>query len=715
MSVFRKVKKYLLILSIFFSLLVWAHITYVYLYDWATKFPNVAWTVSVGFVWNMPSLNPLEFWQNPSNDYILQFLYKSLLKYNFTTRRMEGSLANCDLGKDFTKIKCFIKNNNYWNDWSPITKNDVLATYKTLKETNVNKVYKQMLESIDITDEWDYIEFTTKNADVLILDSFTFPIIKESQIEKILSWDKKDSDIITSGPYVFFKNELDQQYNIKKVTILKRENYWEPNTYISKYIFKFFWDSNALQKNEDSLNIIFEDSNTKKLFVSPRFLTYKYILPQYIWLFLNTEKINNNDLRKFLLFQLENANYSDIYNKDNWEVVKNPFFTTSRITPDLTNKNITSILNSLWYFKRDSLLTEISKTYEEKVKSKKVDVWIKSSQFFITPSNKLITFSTNINEQLISWIVPAWVDWVYVNNYKLTSFFPGNTKFYFNAKKEFWNLKPWANYYTLSFETRGKKVKKETITIYAIQKQADLDKKKQEVLNELSNVKELTKSEIDKLNLEKEKEIKKINELDSLYYYDSDYNKLSLNLEYSWNWPIFITIAEKIKSELKLLWIEINIKENNQKNMEDIVKKWEKNYDMILTWVNHWLFYYNISPFFHSGQAKDWFNFSKIKNVSLDLLLEKLKSSVVTEEKLNSIETESLDVLRREAVVKTFYSPYSIFYIDRNLKNINQTSMFPYSYFTYEAIKNSYIKEDFIINWGIKNSPDLINWIKKHF
>jgi len=63
----------------------------------------------------------------------------------------------------------------------------VLATYKTIKETDINKPLKQILSSINIKDRGDYIEFSSNNADVLLLDSFAIPIVKQSQIESILS------------------------------------------------------------------------------------------------------------------------------------------------------------------------------------------------------------------------------------------------------------------------------------------------------------------------------------------------------------------------------------------------------------------------------------------------------------------------------------------------------------------------------------------------
>lgn len=714
MSVFKKIKKYLLILSLFFTIIIWAHLIYVYLYDGAAKMPVIGWTVSVWFVWEIPTLNPLEFWKNSSNDYILQFLYKSLLRYDSVTRTMEWNLANCDLWKDFSRIKCFIKKWNTWSDWSPVTKEDVLATYRALKNSDINTIAQKDLQTVDINDKWEYIEFLSNNADLLVLDIFSFPIIKESQINKILDWKMTDKDIITSGQYLFWKKEIDTKYNTKKVTILRDNDNSSTWSYIWKYIFKFYEDPNSLIKNEDSLNVIFEDTNTKKIIVSPRFLAYKYILPQYIGLFMNTAKIINVDLRKYLLFQLENANYWDILNKDVWKEIYNPFFTEDRITPVLWNKDIASILNSLWFYKKDVLSTEISKKFDEMLKPQKTNTWIALSSYFTTPTNKKISFTNNTWEILISWNVPSWTEAVYINDFKLTSFVSWNTKFYFRAKKEYNTLKSWVNYYWLTTEVAWKKTKRETITVYAYEKPEELEAKRVEITNNIWKTKELSEAEKTKILWDKSTELLKIDALDSTYYYDKNLNKFKLNLEFLDNWQIFSSLADKIKEEFKTLWIYVDVQSVDQKKIENIVNKWEKDYDMLLTWVNHWYYYYNITPFFHSWQAKEWFNFAKLKNTHLDLLLEKLKASNLSDEKLKAIEKESFDVFKTEAVVKTFYDPYSKFYVDKNLKDIIKVEMLPNSYYTYDTIKNSYIMEKWTIDYSQKSIAGFFKWLKKY-
>jgi len=581
MSIYQKTKKYILILSVFFSLLVITHLIYLYLYNWSKVVPISWWTVSVWFVWNSPSLNPLEFSINPDNDYVLQFLYRSLIRYDIKTKKMEWDLANCDLWKNFSKIKCFVKT---W-DWTPITKDDVFGTYDLIKNTSVNKPLKAILDNIDITDKWDYIEFSSKNADVLLLDAFIVPIVKKEQVEKVKtsSW-TSDVVFIWNWAYDLLNKDFSEP-NIKKITLTKSNNP-EFKNYIWKVVFRFFSDENTLLKNENSLNIIFS-GNDKELLVSPRYKKYSFLFPQYIWLYLNSEKISNLDLRKAILFQLENVKYIELDEKK-WKIINNPYLWSEKITPEITNKNLSSVFNSLGYYKKDILIWEVNKKYEEMLKPKSWASEIPSNIFIKTPSTKKIYFYNGNPEILISWNVPNWIGWVYVNDFKLKSFIPWNTKFYFRANSEFKTLNEWVNYYTLYFELNGKKIKKEVLTVYYFKDIKELEKKQKEITENLQKNKPLSTEEINKIKLDKESEIKKIQALDNTYYYDKSYNKFSLSFDYinEWNYTPYLT--KKITGELNFLWIDVKAKEINQKDMQNIVK-WQKDYDMLLVWVNHWL------------------------------------------------------------------------------------------------------------------------------
>jgi ABC-type oligopeptide transport system substrate-binding subunit len=144
-----------------------------------------------------------------------------------------------------------------------------------------------------------------------------------------------------------------------------------------------------------------------------------------------------------------------------------------------------------------------------------------------------------------------------------------------------------------------------------------------------------------------------------------------------------------------------------------MITKWEKDYDILITGINLGLFEYNIAPFFHSGQAKTGYNFSKLKNLALDTLLEDIKSHQLDNDRLRAVKSQILEILKNEAVIKTFYSPYNIVYIDRNLKNTSFVENIPYAYCVYDTIRNAYIKEKREMVTNNKNLFNYIQWILK--
>jgi len=214
------------------------------------------------------------------------------------TKQMEGDLANCNLGKNFSEIKCYIKNDTVWSNGTPVTKADILATYDMLQNGAVNKTAKKLLEGITIEDQGEYIRFSGK-ADVLVLDMLLYPIIEKEVVNKIKNKNYSISDNLSAGPYIFEKHESDTKTNSEKISFIRNEQNKNDRIYIGRYVFRFFHDKNELMTNKDSLNIIFPN-NTIDSFSSARLNEYRFILPEYISLFLNVDKIDS-ELRSLIL------------------------------------------------------------------------------------------------------------------------------------------------------------------------------------------------------------------------------------------------------------------------------------------------------------------------------------------------------------------------------------------------------------------------------
>jgi ABC-type transport system substrate-binding protein len=149
-------------------------------------------------------------------------------------------------------------------------------------------------------------------------------------------------------------------------------------------------------------------------------------------------------------------------------------------------------------------------------------------------------------------------------------------------------------------------------------------------------------------------------------------------------------------------------------DLQTIISKGEKQYSMILTGINLGLFDYNIFPFLHSGQAEKGFNFAKLKNITLDILLEKLKSSQLNSESLKYLQSQILDILKKENVFLPLYSPYNSYFIDKNLKQFKSVPVLPYSSSLYDTAENIYLKEQFTIKYEDKSISGMIDWLKKY-
>ena len=681
-----------------------AHLIFVYLYNESSLIPESWGTVNIGFVASPPSLNPALYGLDSTNDYILRFLSRSLLRYDIETKQMEWDIANCNLGKNFSEIKCYVKNDNKWSDGTFITKDDIFATYQLLKDTDINKPIKNILANITIQDQGDYIQFSGK-ADILMLDIFLYPIIQKGVAEKIRNGTFALNSFLSSGPYVFEKREVEEKTGVDKISLVKNMNTAFSGTYVEKYVYKFFRDPDSLLSNKDTLNLVYPTDKINTI-PSVRFSTYNYLLPQYIALFLNSEKLNPS-LRSLLLSGIGNTKFASLDEKKG-KIIQNPFFWEESIAPKtMESKEVEKTMRDLGYYKKDVLRDELMK---------KIDTIITkpspNNTYFTTPTNKKYMV-TREGDLLFSGNIPADVTGVFINNYRLKSYVRGSKKFYFRASTTLGNLKDGANTYTLAFEEGGKPVIKESLTLYrALSDEEFATKEKEYATKNMINISNTAMEEAKK-NQEKKSLEAKITALDPTYYYNKDLKKININLSYTNQSSSFdfAAVTNEITSSLKLLGIETTIQELNTGDIQKIVSNWEKNYDMILTGINLGLFDYNIFPFFHSGQAEKGFNFSKIKNVTLDILLERLKSSQMNSESLKHIEKEILDILKKENIVFTLYSPYNSFFIDKSLKQVKTVNVIPYSSSIYDIGSTIYTREERVVDFTKKSVFDFISWI----
>ena len=287
-----KLKKYLLLISIVFFLLPLSHLLYVYLYHDAELVPVKWWSISEWLIGNFPNLNPLRP-QSGNNKYIVDLLYRSLLKYDISKDKIVSDIASCDIS-NLLYIECYLENNILWSDEKDITIEDIVATYKILQNTDTNPIIKSLLAETEITWENNIVTFKNKKSDINFLNVLFQPILQKNVIDEIwednLKWNFSTIDGIYSWRYKVINVSRDLTLWVTKFILEKNEHYQNNPVIIDKLILKLFATPNDLLRNKDSINI-FNDKNNLIWESIPRFEVQQYHLPQYVWIFLNNAKL----------------------------------------------------------------------------------------------------------------------------------------------------------------------------------------------------------------------------------------------------------------------------------------------------------------------------------------------------------------------------------------------------------------------------------------
>lgn len=704
----NRLKKYLFLISMFFSLLIWGHILYIYLYDGAIETPIEWWSVSEWIIWDFPHLNPLI----NSNDYnknIIYMLYRSLLKYDFENKKIVWDLANCDI-KNLHNIKCYLEDWAKWSNWKDITTDDVISTYNIIKNSDINPLIGSLIKETSI--EWGswIIIFKNKISDINFLQALFQPIVSKEVLDNIwnkeLFWKFNPIDWVFSGPYKVDTVSYDDSLGIQKLILTKNQEYKKENILISKYIYKIFRDTEHFLKHKDTINVFLDKNNIVWDTVS-RLDKVSFYLNKYMSIFINEEKIKNPDLRSFILSKIDNKNiikslwtsYTEANNAYLLEWIKSRF--------ESQNLNLENTIREMWYYKKDFLISSLkeNKKNDEKTSSWKINSDLK---YIVSPINKKYNF-LNEDNILISWTT-LWenVEEVYINDYKLSSFKPWNKEFFYRIKREFKNINIWENNYKLYFSNWWKKELKEEFYIIFSK---DKEKLKSIQDNYFKTQTNETKPQTT-LNEEKKQKIAK---LDDKYYYDYNLNKFTLKLYYVEDNPELVWVANIIKNSLETYWIIINTIPISLSDLNKKITAWEKDYDMILVWLDLGIFDFNIFPYFHSSQSKAWFSFSNIKNLNLDILLEDLKNNLLSEEERLDKMKKVIEIINDRKIFKPIYRKENIVLIDKNIKNFKLNKNIASSLAINDALNKSYITSQKEIDLKTKSLSNFLDFILKVF
>ena len=729
--VISKLKKYLFLISLVLLLVIGAHMIFVYLYEDAKEVPVKGWVVSEWIIWEFPHLNPLIL-STDHNKYINRLLYRSLLSYDIEEGKISNDLASCDTS-NLLYVECYLENNISWSNGEEITTEDIISTFNLFKKSEVNPVMSSLLAETEIEEKDGSIIFSNEKKDISFLNVFFQPILPANVINNLNTDEMKSSfsplDSVYSGRYVIGSVDQDETVWITTITLERNTNYFQNNMFIDTLILKLFKDETHFLKHKNSVNI-FNDKQNILWESIPRLEPFEYILPQFVSVFLNSETMESETMRNYVL---RNINRSELVASLGAGVVQeiyNPFLTETEIDVEKTS-DLAFTLWRQWYQTKQELVAAAKEQQEEKqaqaaaeqektisveANPKPVPEKIEQESLSIitNPTDDKYNFITEDNV-LLKWKVEDEdVSAIYINDYQLSWFSQWDDVFYYRLIKWYDSIVEGKNEYKIYFEKDWEKELVEEIVYFYYTDSEKLEDEKEKFFSggiTTSNTVANNLATSGTWTVIDNEELQKLEALDNRFYYSEDLTPYSLNLLFINSDKNISDSVNFIKESIENAGIKINIIESSVSSLTNDLRKEGAPYDMVVIWVNLGYLDFNMFPYLHSSQAESGYNFSNIKNLSLDIILEEMKGNNLSNTKILELEDKIVEILQEEQIMKTLYSPKLKLLVDKNIENYSLSSYMPDDIYRLNPLINSYISKKKTIDKENKNIPRFIKFL----
>lgn len=711
MKTFHRYKKTVLIVSSVLFGALFLHLLWGYIYSNGKFVWLPGGSISIGMVGTAPDImNPLSYGTGKVEEFMFNFLFRSLIHYNSDIGIYQGDLANCDLS-DLKKVTCTLRDDAVWSDNSKITPEDVIATINAFKTSTSNPQIKKFLEKVtpEITGTGQVTLSTNENSPFMV-EILAYPIIRSDVIDQIKNGRFKKENYVTSWPFTFGEIFEDQEYGFTRVTLEKNPNS-QKTVWLDRLSFKFFPSISGLEKWIDTVTVIIPPKWQESIKTTARFKNLTYTNYEFFWLFFHTDKLSK-EIRNLLHETLGSSFQGANLDIKNHTLLQSIFWDKSlTIVPNNTGAlNIDQIMQHAGYKKKWVLLAETKNqetTYSGNIVYPKL-------QYFQNGWGNEILYSDDPNANiLLNGQIPASTTSVKINDYTLQEYQTGSTNFWYRISIESGSIKPGKNTYTLTLTQKNGSILQETLTLYQTTDPDEMQKYKDTVQAELLATENTTEKIAEREN-KKNEQITQIEWLSDGIYYNQDLKPYTLNLAYLWWQNEMETYANFIEWELRKIGILINKNALAPEDIENMIKTGEKNYDMILIGVEAPGNIARIGRVFLSSEAGNGLNFSNIQSKNLDTSFEELRKTT-DESWALAIEKKIVNYMNDMSFFLPISSPNHTVYIDRNIKWVLMPKVIPdITALAYVFDKVS-IKDDYELSSEGKSFFGFFEWIRSHF
>lgn len=273
-----------------------------------------------GFQSGIYRINPVYADLNEPDRDVSRLVFRGLTKYDSSTRKIVGDIADVTISEDKLTYTFTIKDGVRWHDGEVVDANDALFTFQTVIQNPEfqNPVLKANFDGVEINKVDDKtIEFKLAAPNSFFITNTTVGLLPEHILNGVPVSELINHDFnrnpIGNGPYKISVALSTTMTGVTQVLLERNEYFYGNMPEIQQIRFFGYPTRSDLIANISSLNAIpkVTEEAVEAVSQDSRFSMYGYSLPQYTAVFMNME---NSNLKSLKVRQaLEKAIHKDTF------------------------------------------------------------------------------------------------------------------------------------------------------------------------------------------------------------------------------------------------------------------------------------------------------------------------------------------------------------------------------------------------------------------
>ncbi len=264
-------------------------------------------------------INPLYLSTQDADRDLVELLFSGLMKYNEEGGLSEDLIKDYEIKEGGRVFEVFLKDNVLWHDGEPLTADDVIFTISLAQDPQYQSPLRIKWFGITIEKISDNgVRFRLPKEYSGFLENLTLKILPKHIFEDLapenLPWElTSEKYLIGSGPFKFKKMTENDSRSIKKLILVRNEEYFDKKPFLKEISFLFYQNEEEVISQARAGKIQGFSISDPKNFESIEgkgFQTKALSLPRYFALFFNRKEediFSEKNLRELLALSINRA------------------------------------------------------------------------------------------------------------------------------------------------------------------------------------------------------------------------------------------------------------------------------------------------------------------------------------------------------------------------------------------------------------------------